>query len=42
MDGHSHVKWAMKPASDLQEDDTDLAVADPLADKTLDLWNSIA
>ena len=42
MDGHSHVKWAMKPASDLQEDDTDLAVADPLADETLDLWNSIA
>ena len=36
----------MKPAPDPHEDETDLAedaaVADPLADETLDLWNSTA
>ena len=43
---HSHVTWAMKFVPDPHEDETDLAedatVADPLADDTLELWNSTA
>ncbi|KAL4066624.1 hypothetical protein J3A83DRAFT_4098363 [Scleroderma citrinum] len=46
MDHYSHVTWSMKPAPDPQEDETELpedaAVADPLADETLNLWNSTA
>ncbi|KAG6333866.1 hypothetical protein ID866_5221 [Astraeus odoratus] len=40
------VTWAMKPAPDPQDDDSDLpedaAVADPLSDSMLDLWNGTA
>ncbi|KIN99261.1 hypothetical protein M404DRAFT_155707 [Pisolithus tinctorius Marx 270] len=40
------VTWAMKPAPDPHDDETELpedeAVADPLAEQTLNLWNGTA